>query len=85
MVVSLEGLLSWFALSMANFCTITLCKQPSGTGYEFLDVQVAELDHSPETSFWAKQELERVIAEERQLRCKLWSQGRLHSTTCQLV
>ena len=38
-------------------------------------LQVAELDHSPETSFWAKQELQRVIAEEKQWRCKLWSTG----------
>ena len=38
-------------------------------------VQVAETDNSPETCFWAKQDLQRVIAEERQWRCKLWSTG----------
>lgn len=40
-------------------------------------VQVAETDDSPETCFWAKQDLQRVIAEERQWRCKLWSTGEL--------
>lgn len=37
--------------------------------------QVAETDDSPETCFWAQQDLQRVINEERQWRCKLWSTG----------
>ena len=37
--------------------------------------QVTETDDSPETCFWAKQDLQRVINEERQWRCKLWSTG----------
>ena len=37
--------------------------------------QVAETDESPETCFWARQDLQRVTDEERQWRCKLWSTG----------
>ena len=47
--------------------------------------QVAETDDSPETCFWAKQDLQRVINEERQWRCKLWSTGRQPSSKCMLM
>ena len=40
-------------------------------------VQVAQTDPSPETCFWVRQELQRILQEETEWRCRLWARGEL--------
>ena len=47
-------------------------------------MQVAQTDTSPETCFWVRQELQRILQEETEWRCRLWARGelRLPSSDC---
>ncbi|KAA6416700.1 MAG: lysine-specific demethylase 5C-like, partial [Trebouxia sp. A1-2] len=65
----------WFRFGSAGTERFRTFRKPSVVSHEGLLLKVAETDDSPETCFWAKQDLQRVIAEERQWRCKLWSTG----------
>ncbi|DBA83815.1 TPA: hypothetical protein ACH3X1_006338 [Trebouxia sp. C0004] len=75
----------WFRFESAGTKRFRTFKKPSVVSHEGLLLKVAETDDSPETCFWAKQDLQRVIAEERQWRCKLWSTGSdIHRTSSYL-
>lgn len=70
-----------YALSGVNFSLIcTGASKPMSMLLVLL--QVAQTDDSPETCFWAKQDLQRVISEEKQWRCKLWSTGAFAQLAC---
>ncbi len=45
-------------------------------------VQVAQTDPSPETCFWVRQELQRILQEETDWRCRLWARGELPMPSC---
>ena len=48
-------------------------------------VQVAQTDPSPETCFWVRQELQRILQEETEWRCRLWARGELPVPCCDYV
>ncbi|KAK9819859.1 hypothetical protein WJX72_003401 [[Myrmecia] bisecta] len=50
-------------------------RKPSLIAHEWLLLKVAKEDRDPRTAFFVRQDLLRVIAEEREWRSRLWSQG----------